>query len=42
MCEYKITLPSSTYASHYIQIIAATDIVLRFCVIHYCWQCTWM
>ena len=39
--EYKSNLPSSIHASH-IKIIAATDIVLLFCVIHYCWRCTWM
>jgi len=35
--EYKITLRSSTYASHYtsIQIKAATDKIFLFCVIHY-------
>jgi hypothetical protein len=35
VCEYKITLPSSTYESHYIQIMTTTDIVLRCCVIYY-------
>ena len=31
VCEYTVTLQSITYTSHYIQITAATDIVLRFC-----------